>query len=474
MRPVSLIAPLLAAAGLLITALLPACNAACDGDGDGFCLPDDCDDNDPLVNPDAPEQCNGIDDNCNGGIAAFEREDDDGDGTADCFDCAPGDATTFPGATEICDERDNDCDGQLGAIELDEDGDGYRGCDECDDSDAGIFPGSTEVCDGADTDCDGVLPPTETDQDDDGFLECNGDCNPNNEDVFPGAEEVCDGQDSDCDGELPLDEATDADNDNHVACLDCDDTDFNVSPDAEEVCDGVDNNCDGEPYLDPETLDPMEKDDDEDGFLDCGGDCDDQDPEVNPAAFEILDNTLDDDCNGTADDFPGWTPYSDPEGQMLAQRDGQCSTHNQVPMDQEFDAGVGVVGTSLPNLEFEAELGGVPVDVVFASAVAPYAGTGYIATDGPVDSLTVLFDVLQDFVVFAITPENPAASLDYSIEIFQYGTSLIDGPTFGAPATAGWNLRAAASHWALGYDQMVFHPATSGEVILLDAFSFCN
>ncbi len=38
-----------------------------DCDGDGFAPPEDCDDNDPDVNPDAEEICNnGVDDDCNG------------------------------------------------------------------------------------------------------------------------------------------------------------------------------------------------------------------------------------------------------------------------------------------------------------------------------------------------------------------------------------------------------------------------
>ncbi|GEM_PF-2322733 len=473
MRSVSPIAALLVASGLLI-AFASGCNDACDGDGDGFCAPEDCDDSDDRVHPDAREMCNGFDDNCNGGLAAMERDDADGDGSPDCFDCAENDPLTFPGATELCDDRDNDCDGEVSARETDADGDGYRECDECDDTDADIFPGAEEVCDGEDSDCDGVLPPTETDQDGDEFYECNGDCDPNREVVYPGADEVCDGQDNDCDGEQLPEELIDLDADGTPGCVDCDDDDFNVNPEAEEVCDGIDNNCDDEPFLDPKTGDPMEKDDDEDGWLDCEGDCADDDPAVSPSAYELMDNGLDDDCDGTADNFPGWTPLFDDEATLLGQLDSECQWHYGAPAGTVgLDDGAGVVGATVPGLEFSAELGGSPVDVLYTSATA-YAGAGSIVTDGPVDSLTVEFDLLQDTVVYAIEVENPSSTGDYWIDILQAGTSLILGPTFGDPAASGWNVRGAYSHWNIAYDEMVFLPATPGEVLRLDELSFCR
>jgi len=118
-----------------------------DGDGDGFgttgiaqntCDPpfgyapntDDCDDNDGLTNPDAPERCDGEDNNCNGKIddkvVKVWYPDNDGDGfgdsaqsTKDCNppanyfpigeDCNDTDPNIYPGGVELCDTIDNNC-----------------------------------------------------------------------------------------------------------------------------------------------------------------------------------------------------------------------------------------------------------------------------------------------------------------------------------------------------------------------------
>jgi len=106
----------------------------------------------------------------------------------------------------------------------------------------------------------------ESDVDGDG-IEAPGDCDDNDPAVKPGAVEVCDGVDNDCDGEI--DEGTgeqfyvDADGDGFgddgsarvFLCAletgyveeggDCDDNDSGINPDATESCDAVDRNCDG-------------------------------------------------------------------------------------------------------------------------------------------------------------------------------------------------------------------------------------
>ncbi len=214
--------------------------------------------------PPAPEDCNGLDDDCDGRV-------DEGFRTCGC-------ETGAPGSPELCNGLDDDCDDRI-----DED---LADCAPC--RFRGVIA-RPEVCNRRDDDCDGVIDEDAPD------CACTADA--------PGAE-LCDGQDQDCDG--AVDEGA-------AACApDCDPT--RAVP---EVCNRLDDDCDGsvdEGLLDCACIGGLaplvelcnHRDDDCDGLVDEGiADCDrcyqgrGIDP---PGARNELCNRLDDDCDGTIDE----------------------------------------------------------------------------------------------------------------------------------------------------------------------------
>lgn len=217
------------------------------------------------------------------------------------------------------------------------DGDGFSPPEDCDDSNPNINPYVEEACDdGIDNDCNGQVDEqctTCTDSDADGYFAQSGcgtavDCNDGNAVINPLANEVCDSIDNNCDGQV--DEGTtgsltwylDVDGDNFgdqsttiTSCAlpqgytlnagDCDDFNPNVNPAEVEYCDGIDNNCDGQ--VDEGTTGSLTwyLDSDGDGYGDPSttiNSCDQpQDYSVNA-----------DDCNDTdPSTFPGATEICD-------------------------------------------------------------------------------------------------------------------------------------------------------------------
>ena len=134
----------------------------------------------------------------------------------------------------------------------------------------------------------------DADADGDGWTSGDGDCNDDDASIHPGAPEVCDSIDQDCDDQIDEDvlttfyydgdgdefgdsentaEACEAPADYVEAGGDCDDDDASISPAADEVCDGIDNDCDGvvddadDSVVDQSTY---YLDSDDDGFGDPG------------------------------------------------------------------------------------------------------------------------------------------------------------------------------------------------------------
>lgn len=127
-----------------------------DGDGDGFSILFDCDEDDPTIHPDRDRldgrthdtAYDGIDSDCDEG----DDFDQDRDGYPRNEDCDDDNAAAYPGAPERAGDPDLNCDGLRDA-----DGDGVDIQQDCDDSNRLIHPGVVEDPDpSVDRDCDGI------------------------------------------------------------------------------------------------------------------------------------------------------------------------------------------------------------------------------------------------------------------------------------------------------------------------------
>ena len=366
----------------------------------------DCDDNNAAVFPGAIEECDGIDNNCNGDLdetgSLVWYFDNDGDGYGDlnvttlsCVqptdyvsnsaDCDDLDPMQNPDAQEVCDWEDNNCNGVLddNAIDgtiwyLDADSDGFgtntstttsctqpvgyaANTNDCDDARFQSSPVALEFCNGIDDDCDGQIDEGDAvdfqifyaDADGDGYGDpfqpvqgCTQpagavtnaqDCDDSDPNVYPYATEVCNGIDDNCNqsiDENAQDQTLyflDADSDGvggttfQLACTqptgyvvntgDCDDTNAGVKPTIQETCNGIDDNCNGTVDENiPTSAWYLDADGDSfgtsgvvvyncqqpTGYVADTSDCDDTNSAVNPNAVEVC-NGLDDDCDGDAD-----------------------------------------------------------------------------------------------------------------------------------------------------------------------------
>ena len=126
------------------------CGERLDGDADGAFDLDDCDDNDPTVNPGAIDIGNdGIDQDCDG--ADFMGLCDDSLFLPSDGDCDDGGSDSL---FDLC-ELGTDC-SDCGP-RWDGDGDGYDSDEDCMDDNLYVHPGAADdTCDGIDDNCNGV------------------------------------------------------------------------------------------------------------------------------------------------------------------------------------------------------------------------------------------------------------------------------------------------------------------------------
>jgi len=245
-----------------------------DFDNDGFWAYEDCDDTNNTVYPGAPEICDDLDNNCDGDIdegleqfTYYFDEDQDGYGTAErdtqtCYDFAPMgwvvpstdcndlDAAINPDATEICDDIDNNCDGQI-----DEDLPLFTYYLDSDNDSFGDQSISIQIC---------------YDTPDEGYVVDNTDCVDNDAAINPAAIEICDDIDNNCDGQI------DEDLPLINYYLDNDGDGFGNDIELLQLCQST----------------PPEN------YVTDNTDCDDDNAAINPAATEIPDNGIDEDCSG--------------------------------------------------------------------------------------------------------------------------------------------------------------------------------
>jgi hypothetical protein len=320
------------------------------------------------------EICNNLDDDCDGSTddglgAIFYYADVDGDNygdvnssvsscapvsgyVTDSTDCNDNNAAINPAATEICNYIDDNCNGSIDdglnftTYYSDGDGDTYG-----DALDAG-----TALCSNPGT----------------GYTTNNSDCDDNNASVNPSAIEICNNLDDNCNGSI--DDGVvfttyylDADGDSYgdagnslSSCTpvsgyvtnstDCDDGNAAINPSAAEICNYVDDNCNG--TIDDGLQTVYYADADGDNYGDAGNsvssctpvsgyvtnsaDCDDSNPDVNPAATEIC-NGLDDNCiNGIDDGLVFTTYYADADGDNYGDANNSisnCETVNGYILD---------------------------------------------------------------------------------------------------------------------------------------------
>ena len=114
-----------------------------------------------------------------------------------------------------------------------------------------------------------------------------------------------------------------------LACRNGDNTEEkDVVECTEDACDEADcidsPECSNTADTATEEVDPLDVDDDGDGFTENEGDCDDTNAGVYPEAVEV-ENNLDDNCNDVADEG---TANFDDDGDGLSENEGDCDDSN--------------------------------------------------------------------------------------------------------------------------------------------------
>ena len=320
----------------------------------------DCDDDMAEIHPGAVEECDEIDNNCDGsvdpgcectdgetqpcgepdGTGGFVEEGECAIGTQRCVDGLWAECVgEVRPRTETCNDLDEDCDGRIdnGVLRtffLDADEDGYgdaatttTACSEpsgyvangtdCNDDAIAINPAASEECDEIDNDCDGEVDRADCACNDDEVVTCGtnrGECTTGTQrctdgiwgdclgDVEPTAER-CNGLDDDCNGSVD---------------------------DGEGAPPSYYRDSDGDGYGDPGVS--IVQCSAPDGYVERGTDCDDTNSAIHPGAAELCD-LVDSNC----DEGGGARPEEDADGDGHATEDTTICIGGPMPQDDCMD-----------------------------------------------------------------------------------------------------------------------------------------
>ncbi len=397
-------------------------NSACladdfclDEDEDGYgigpgCEGADCDDTLTTVHVNAPELCNGDDDDCDGEIDDNIVSSGDACDSGSAGVCGPGVQSCVGGAwscventaptAERCNLIDDDCDGFVDENDADEPlardcysgpagtqdvGACVAGLETCADGSYTTCTGQVtpiaELCNGIDDDCDGVVDNNNPESGGACVSDLPGACAPGRYECVDGARtcvslsgaggEICNGIDDDCDGtvdegadSLPLSRTcyTGSEGTAGVGVCSagtqvCEGGSFGICngqvlPQA-EACDGLNNDCDADGADEGNPGAGLACDSGNLGICAAGTTvCADGgiDCVSNATPSEEICNGQDDDCDGTVDEAISGGPLSRScyTGSAVTAGVGECAPGTQVCQSGVFST---CEGQTLPSVE---------------------------------------------------------------------------------------------------------------------------
>jgi hypothetical protein len=230
----------------------------------------------------------------------------------------------------------------------------------------------------------------------------------------------------------------DNDGDGFFNDVDCDDFDPSVYPGAPEICDGKDNDCNG--LVDENLATTVYYiDNDGDGFgggsagdfcSDPGfgytlisGDCDDNNPNINPGAFDIPDNGIDEDCDGVDATTGNQPPVAN---------DDNVSTPQDTPVDinalaNDFDPEDGIINPAFVMVITQPTNGTVTYNQ-FTGIFTYTPNLGFTGTDsftyGVADSQGAFDQATVTITVTGSTNQNPIANDDFANTITNQSVAI--------------------------------------------------